>query len=76
MTPIALTMGDPCGIGPETVLKACADPGRTVPVVVIGDAHVLARADCFAGTGLVPRPVDAVGRAAYARSAPPPSRAR
>ncbi len=37
MTPIAITMGDPCGIGPEITLKACADPRRTVPVVVIGD---------------------------------------
>ncbi|MDP5316066.1 hypothetical protein [Streptomyces poriferorum] len=52
MTPIALTMGDPCGIGPEITLKACADPRRNVPVVVIGDAHVLARADSFTGTGL------------------------
>ncbi|WP_393063158.1 4-hydroxythreonine-4-phosphate dehydrogenase PdxA [Streptomyces sp. LN549] len=66
MTPIALTMGDPCGIGPEITLRACADPRRNVPVVVIGDAHVLARADSFAGTGLVLRPVDAVDRAAYA----------
>ncbi|MFI7361557.1 4-hydroxythreonine-4-phosphate dehydrogenase PdxA [Streptomyces sp. NPDC050149] len=66
MTPIALTMGDPCGIGPEITLKACADPRRTVPVVVIGDVHVLARADRFAGTGLALRPVDSVDRAAQA----------
>ena len=42
---IAITMGDPAGIGPEIVVKALADPvtadmGR---LVVIGDAEVLAR---------------------------------
>ncbi|THA77770.1 4-hydroxythreonine-4-phosphate dehydrogenase PdxA [Streptomyces sp. A0642] len=59
-------MGDPCGIGPEIVLRACADPRRTVPVVVIGDARVLARADRFTGTGLVLNPVTSLDRAAYA----------
>ncbi|WP_328768919.1 4-hydroxythreonine-4-phosphate dehydrogenase PdxA [Streptomyces sp. NBC_00286] len=66
MTPIAITMGDPCGIGPEVTLKACADPRRTVPVVVIGDVGVLARADRVAGTGLTLRPVASVDQAAFA----------
>lgn len=66
MNPIAITMGDPCGIGPEITLKACADPRRTVPVVVIGDAHVLARADRIAGTHLTIRPVTSVDRATSA----------
>ncbi|MFD4370572.1 4-hydroxythreonine-4-phosphate dehydrogenase PdxA [Streptomyces sp. NPDC058486] len=66
MTPIAITMGDPCGIGPEITLKACADPRRTAPVVVIGDVDVLARADKVAGTGLTLRPVASVGQAAFA----------
>lgn len=43
MRPIALTMGDPCGIGPEIVLKACADPSLPGPLRVIGDARWLAR---------------------------------
>ncbi|WKX68716.1 4-hydroxythreonine-4-phosphate dehydrogenase PdxA [Streptomyces sp. XD-27] len=43
MKPVAVTMGDPCGIGPEITAKACADPGRTVPFVVIGDPGLLAR---------------------------------
>jgi 4-hydroxythreonine-4-phosphate dehydrogenase len=41
---IALTMGDPAGIGPEIVLKALADPA-VAPLahwVVVGDARVLA----------------------------------
>ncbi|MEU1555575.1 4-hydroxythreonine-4-phosphate dehydrogenase PdxA [Streptomyces scabiei] len=66
MTPIAVTMGDPCGIGPEITLKACADPRRTVPVVVIGDVGVLARADRVAGTRLTLRPISSVDQAAFA----------
>ncbi|WP_205571088.1 4-hydroxythreonine-4-phosphate dehydrogenase PdxA [Streptomyces sporangiiformans] len=66
MTPIAITMGDPCGIGPEITLKACADSRRTVPVVVIGDMGVLARTDRVAGTGLTLRPISSVDQAEFA----------
>lgn len=66
MTPIAITMGDPCGIGPEITLKTCADPLRTVPVVVIGDPHVLARADRAAGTGLTIRALSSLDQATHA----------
>jgi 4-hydroxythreonine-4-phosphate dehydrogenase len=41
--PVAITMGDACGIGPEIVLKACADPPGDAPLLVYGDAGVLAR---------------------------------
>jgi 4-hydroxythreonine-4-phosphate dehydrogenase len=46
---LALTVGDPAGIGPEVVLKALADPERpTASVVVYGPAAALAeRADRF-----------------------------
>ena len=40
--PIAITLGDPCGIGPEIVLKAFA-AGLPAPAVVIGDPGLLAR---------------------------------
>jgi 4-hydroxythreonine-4-phosphate dehydrogenase len=40
--PIAITLGDACGIGPEIVLKAFAS-GLSVPAVVIGDPSFLAR---------------------------------
>jgi len=66
MTPIAITMGDPCGIGPEITLKACADPRRTVPVVVIGDVGVLARANKIADTHLAIRTISSVDQAAFA----------
>jgi 4-hydroxythreonine-4-phosphate dehydrogenase len=49
MTPsplLAITIGDPAGIGPEIVAKSLADDGRpsSVRLVVIGDAGVLAEA--------------------------------
>jgi 4-phospho-D-threonate 3-dehydrogenase / 4-phospho-D-erythronate 3-dehydrogenase len=56
---IAITMGDPAGVGPEVCLRALAEaPFRDVCVpVVYGDADVLT--ECAARTGLpVPRPED------------------
>lgn len=42
--PIAITMGDACGIGPEIVIKACADPASaSTPLIVYGDPAVLTR---------------------------------
>ncbi|MDX2524777.1 4-hydroxythreonine-4-phosphate dehydrogenase PdxA [Streptomyces europaeiscabiei] len=66
MTPIAITMGDPCGIGPEITLKAFADPRRTVPVIVIGDMDVLDRANKTADTQLALRPISSVEEATFA----------
>ena len=40
--PIAITMGDPCGIGPEIVLKAFA-AGLPAPALVVGDPGLLHR---------------------------------
>jgi 4-hydroxythreonine-4-phosphate dehydrogenase len=40
---VAVTMGDPAGIGPEIVAKTFADPGFRVPAIVVGDAGVLSR---------------------------------
>lgn len=36
-TPIGITQGDPAGIGPEIVLKACAALDKEIALVVIGD---------------------------------------
>jgi 4-hydroxythreonine-4-phosphate dehydrogenase len=41
--PLLLTMGDACGIGPETILKAVAD-GAALGCVVVADPSVLGRA--------------------------------
>ena len=42
---VALTMGDPAGVGPEVVLKALADP-EVAPIanwIVVGDSNILER---------------------------------
>jgi len=51
---IALTMGDPSGIGPEIVVKALADR-QLAPLarwIVVGDARVLERAELVTGQKL------------------------
>ena len=42
---IAVTMGDPAGIGPEIILKALADPAvkKVARPVILGDWGVLQR---------------------------------
>ena len=65
---VAITMGDPAGIGPEIIVKAVSDPA--VPsicrTVVIGDARRLERAAVICGVNLdvvrVREPEDARGR--------------
>lgn len=42
--PIAITMGDPCGIGPEIVAKLYADVAPFPPTLVLGDEGLLHRA--------------------------------
>ncbi|HEY6478128.1 MAG TPA: 4-hydroxythreonine-4-phosphate dehydrogenase PdxA, partial [Polyangia bacterium] len=46
--PIAISMGDPAGIGPEIVVRALAERADA-EVIVFGDAGVLARAAKIAG---------------------------
>ncbi len=43
LKPLLLTMGDACGIGPETLVRAFAD-GAAAGCVVVGDVQVLRRA--------------------------------
>ena len=58
---IALTMGDPAGIGPEVVVQAAADP-NLAPLarwIVVGDAAVLAMAERVTGIALTAEVHDA-----------------
>ena len=53
MRPLALTLGDPAGIGPEIVVGAWRALKDTGPAFfVVGDARAVASAPC-AGPGLV-----------------------
>jgi 4-hydroxythreonine-4-phosphate dehydrogenase len=42
--PIAITMGDPCGIGPEIIAKLYADAASLHPLLVLGDEGLMRRA--------------------------------
>jgi 4-hydroxythreonine-4-phosphate dehydrogenase len=42
--PIAITMGDPCGIGPEIIAKLYADAASLPPTLVLGDEGLIKRA--------------------------------
>ncbi len=49
---LAITMGDPAGIGPEIIVKALADPelARLARWIVVGDARILDMAARIAAT--------------------------
>jgi 4-hydroxythreonine-4-phosphate dehydrogenase len=65
--PVALTMGDACGIGPEIIAKLFRGP-NAAGCVVLGDLGVMRRAAVVTG-GLLA--VAQVAKAADARSVPP-----
>jgi 4-hydroxythreonine-4-phosphate dehydrogenase len=64
--PIVVTMGDPLGIGPEIVVRACAEE-RSRDVVIVGDVQVLRRAARWVG---VDRPIAVVDTPADVRLVP------
>ncbi len=64
---LALSMGDPCGIGPETIVRAVA-ARATGRALVVGDAAVLRRAALQCGLAL---PVAVVDDAADHAEVPP-----
>lgn len=56
--PLAITMGDPAGIGPEIIAKwAAARPKGAAPYVVLGDVGTLQRALALVGAPLQVQPV-------------------
>jgi len=69
--PIAITPGDPCGIGPETIARAWREQQALVRgCFVAGDLGVMRRAMALLCTG-VPFPVVAIDTPAEALSVPP-----
>ena len=71
-SPIAITLGDPAGIGPETIVKAFRDaPDLTRGCFVVGDVATLRRAaSVVAGAG-VALPVAVLSEVQEALSCPP-----
>jgi 4-phospho-D-threonate 3-dehydrogenase / 4-phospho-D-erythronate 3-dehydrogenase len=64
---LAITMGDPSGVGPEITLRALADAEvyEWCRPVVLGDTRILARAAEAVGSAATLRVVETVGDAAF-----------
>ena len=56
--PIAITMGDPAGIGPEIVAKLYADPTPLPTTLVLGDEGIIKRAIHLLALPLTVRVID------------------
>jgi 4-hydroxythreonine-4-phosphate dehydrogenase len=70
--PIAITLGDPAGIGPEIIVKAFRDaPELTRGCFVAGDLATLRRAARLVAGNSVPMPVAVLTTVAEALTCPP-----
>ena len=56
--PIAITMGDPCGIGPEIIAKLYADEASLPPTLVLGDEGIIRRAIRLLDLPLIVKVID------------------
>ena len=71
LLPIAITPGDPCGIGPETIARAWREhPALANGCFVAGDVGVMRRAVALCA-GATPFPVVQIDAAAQALTVPP-----
>ena len=72
MKPIAITMGDPSGIGPEIIAKAFRDaPHLTQACFVVGDVATVRRAVKTVSTGQIPLPVVVIDSSNDSLTLPP-----
>jgi len=70
--PMAITLGDPAGIGPEIIAKAFRDaPEEMRGCFVVGDVTTMRRASGLISQGLVRLPVAWIETSAEALTAPP-----
>ncbi|MEO6407761.1 MAG: 4-hydroxythreonine-4-phosphate dehydrogenase PdxA [Burkholderiaceae bacterium] len=60
--PIAVTMGDVCGIGPEVVAQLFREPGSAAGGFVIGDLAVMRSAAAITGGMLALAPIERPGQ--------------
>jgi 4-phospho-D-threonate 3-dehydrogenase / 4-phospho-D-erythronate 3-dehydrogenase len=65
---LAITMGDPAGVGPEIIVRALARVAvhAVCRPLVVGDARIIARAAKVLHSDLAVRPVERVADAAFA----------
>lgn len=63
--PIAVTMGDPCGIGPEIIAKMHLRRPAKRHWVVVGDPVVMGGAFDVLGADIKIRPISAIGEAVF-----------
>lgn len=68
---LGVTMGDPAGVGPEIIARACAEPGvrQTCRPLVIGAAATMSEALALIGSGLSLHAVKDVGECRWAGAA-------
>lgn len=64
-TPLAITMGDPSGIGPEIIIKAIENLASFYPCIVVGDFGVMQRSIRALGSDLSVREIDSPGAAVF-----------
>jgi 4-hydroxythreonine-4-phosphate dehydrogenase len=57
--PIAITMGDPCGIGPEIIARLYADAAPLPATLVLGDVGCIERAVQLLGLTISVRAIEA-----------------
>ncbi len=70
--PIAITLGDPAGIGPEIIAKAFRDaPDVTRECFVVGDVATMRRAVQVVSAGQIPLPIALINTPAEALGVPP-----
>lgn len=70
--PLALTLGDPAGIGPEIVAKAFREaPELLAGAFVVGDVACMRRAAAWVSAGELPWPVASIETSAEAWQVPP-----
>jgi 4-hydroxythreonine-4-phosphate dehydrogenase len=72
MKPIAITLGDPAGIGPEIVAKLYAhEPGLARGTFVVGDLACLRRGTRIVAGSQPPLPIAVIASAGEAQDVPP-----
>jgi 4-hydroxythreonine-4-phosphate dehydrogenase len=68
---IAVTLGDPAGVGPEIIAKTLADPEtyRICQPLVVGESHAMRMGIEVAGQSLMINPIDEPGEAGFSHGA-------